>query len=856
MQNRPLEAAWPGGFDVAQGAGTTTFTVSQLVDGTIYEFQVRACNAAGCGAWTKLLHSDGEIVAGHKVGNASLIPASASLAVGGRLGVGIHDIPKGKVAYAQMYGAIQPAGRCSTTRGTRDVARAPSASTGSGYYDTVHIEGCAPGGIGWLRVVNAAETELYARATIRVGVPPGKVGTLTVTPGNASLQVAWVAPSAGDRPITHYDLQYRAGTSGDWTLVEDITLTSYTVTGLTNGTSYQVQVRAVSEVGGGAWSDTATGTPSAGAVTQPDPGTTPDPMTPVVDIPDCGSVATRDHTAPTGLNVIPLSGHQVRLTWTGSTDSTGGYTVEFNPHGANWPEKVPDSNKKSVVQKVTSTGPIKTCLDFSLDSMISRAPQDGDGLADHAAYDIRVRASKTVSEQLVEYVSETITIIDTPITDANGHSPEAEIGPNPGQAQVRWTSVRDVLDDARYANGKYILRRRRVADDRASDGWRPNVFHATDFGDTEETSDTEQPMYGLVRDKIYALQLIYLSDDDDQTNDTKVFAARNSYVHPSAGPILVPGSRSGTKFAGFPVYSPMASSTYDYFICTDTFSGNRTRLKAWVGYIKHAFSQWDLATNNVVNTVYRGESCTDYSSLVREAQVEVLAALTDHSLITEDVASDREKIVKALESLIQHRWYLDVASTLADDSDANEIMMFDDYQAYPQGGPLYFAFTEAMSKAPVDPNVPNGEEIGEFGNRLGFVASTNCWGPSVSENKGAVACAYPSKRASAAGWTTDIFLLRTQVDHDPLVILGGDDISFNKCPDIPDYFVWLPRDDQDNMGMSVYGTLIHEAGHALGIDHPIGNVSSADTVMTTGVSYSCSPHPLDVLTVYALHRLR
>ena len=666
-----------------------------------------------------------------------------------------------------------------------------------------------------------------------------------------SAKVNWsIASNTGGVPLTRFVIERWPTDSPSQVVrftVHDGGAEYFTIPGLASNTEYAVKVRACN----GDDDDDCSAWSSDHHVTT---------ATAVVQIPNCGSVATRDHTAPTTLNVIPLSGHQVRLTWTGSTDSTRGYYVEFNPHGVNWPEEVPAGNKKEVFRKDLSTDQLVTCLDFSLESMITRgngiADEDRDGLADHAAYDIRVRASKTVSEQLVEYVSEAITIIDTPITDANGHSPEAEIGPNPGQAQVRWTSVRDVLDDARYANGKYILRHRRVADDRASDGWRPNVFHATDFGDTEETSDTEQPMYGLGRDKIYALQLIYLPDDDDQTHDTKVFSARNSYVHPSAGPILVPGSMSGTKFAGFPVYSPMASSTYDYFICTDTFSGNRTRHKAWVGYIKHAFRQWDLATNNVVITVYRGESCTDYSSLVSEAQVEVLAALTDHSLITEDVASDREKIVKALESLIQHRWYLDVASTLADDSDANEIMMFDDYQAYPQGGPLYFAFTEAMSKAPVDPNVPNGEEIGEFGNRLGFVASTNCWGPSVSENKGAVACAYPSKRASAAGWTTDIFLLRTRVDHDPLVIPGGDDISFNKCPDIPDYFVWLPRDDQDNMGMSVYGTLIHEAGHALGIGHPIGNVSSVDTVMTTGVSCSCSPHPLDVLTVYALHRLR
>ena len=252
--------------------------------------------------------------------------------MGGRLGVGIHDIPKGKVAYAQMYGAIQPAGRCSTTRGPRAVARAPSPSTGPGYYDTVNIEGCAPGGIGWLRVVNAAETELYARATIKVGVPPGKVGPLTVTPGNASLDVAWVAPSAGDQPITHYDLQYRAGTSGDWTLVEDITLTSYTITGLTNDTSYQVQVRAVSEVGDGDWSETATGTPSAGAPSvspSPGPGTTPRPIA------GCGAIAAGTPgvlEAPRDLDVIPYAQRRALLTWVG-TDSATHYTVKITAVG-------------------------------------------------------------------------------------------------------------------------------------------------------------------------------------------------------------------------------------------------------------------------------------------------------------------------------------------------------------------------------------------------------------------------------------------------------------------------------------------------------------------------------------------
>ena len=213
VQNRPLEAAWPGGFDVAQGAGTTTFTVSQLVDGTIYEFQVRACNAAGCGDWNTLRHPDHVIVAGHKVGNASLIPASASLAVGARLGVGIHDIPKGKVAYAQMYGAIQPAGRCSSAR--------QHAGGGAG---AVGVDG-----VGllrhrehrWLRAGRhrlAAGGQRRRNRTLRPCHDPvwGRRGlakwrALMYLRADEALYVDLErAETTGGSSITHYDLQYRA----------------------------------------------------------------------------------------------------------------------------------------------------------------------------------------------------------------------------------------------------------------------------------------------------------------------------------------------------------------------------------------------------------------------------------------------------------------------------------------------------------------------------------------------------------------------------------------------------------------------------------------------------------------------
>ncbi len=88
-----------------------------------------------------------------------------------------------------------------------------------------------------------------------------------------SLTVAWAAPGrTGGSPIIAYDLRHIDSAATDksdanCTMVEDIWTTgsgslNYRITGLTDGTQYDVQVRVVDAASGGPWSATATGTPA------------------------------------------------------------------------------------------------------------------------------------------------------------------------------------------------------------------------------------------------------------------------------------------------------------------------------------------------------------------------------------------------------------------------------------------------------------------------------------------------------------------------------------------------------------------------------------------------------------------
>ena len=127
---------------------------------------------------------------------------------------------------------------------------------------------------------------------------------------SGTVKLSWTAGGTGGSAITGWKYQQD---TGDWTDIQGsgASTTSYTVTGLTNGTDYTFQVRAVNKKGDGTASAAVTATPS----------TTPG--------------------APTGLSATSSNqtARQVALSWTAPT-SNGGATItgyEYSKdNGSNW----------------------------------------------------------------------------------------------------------------------------------------------------------------------------------------------------------------------------------------------------------------------------------------------------------------------------------------------------------------------------------------------------------------------------------------------------------------------------------------------------------------------------------------
>ena len=126
-----------------------------------------------------------------------------------------------------------------------------------------------------VRAVNSlsAGAETGDRTLTPAGVPLAPTG-FSATRGDASVILSWTAAANNGSPLTKYQYQQ----DGSWKDIPDsapgrANAVSFTVTGLTNGTTYRFRVRAVSGLGHGAETGQASATPGT-AVGQARPATT------------------------------------------------------------------------------------------------------------------------------------------------------------------------------------------------------------------------------------------------------------------------------------------------------------------------------------------------------------------------------------------------------------------------------------------------------------------------------------------------------------------------------------------------------------------------------------------------------
>ncbi|MCY3956782.1 MAG: hypothetical protein OXG65_00620, partial [Chloroflexi bacterium] len=545
-------------------------------------------------------------------------------------------------------------------------------------------------------------------------------------------------------------------------------------------------------------------------VEDPPPGSGP----PVSTDPECPAIsATAVLPANVQVDVVPQPRRRASLCWSPSlfgesyfVQATDNLSNLHDTDRSDWHQIQGTMEQDHVADKAQR-------LQLNLEQIMTKAGTVI-GLAENAAYGIRIGMRD--DQDRVSY-TKAIIIIDTPITVANGNS----AGSN--SAEIRWTSVMSILNDTSYTAGTYDLRYRPATADHAKADWRPTNLGAFVSPKTNVTSPST--LTGLAARQVYAIQLIY-REGSSTSNDSDVFAARDSYVWSSATPAAASESSSPTWVAGMPLRYPLPSTTYEYRICEDTFPVGKQ--SDWSAFIQHAFEQWELATGGVVTMTYSSEACTDYSNVVNAVLKEVRSrtGLPDTSFYN------------AVDAILKSLRWTDIRPNQIADSRLNEVIMLDDidWSVKPLGVSNYdrrreFAFSE-------------------FAKDLGF-GLPDCWGDH--RDNSTIACARPTKRVGYEGYTTDIFLRRTRVEHDPLALPGGDanvdpgDISFNACPAVSEF--------------SVYGVLVHEAGHALGIRSQHGDYSthpaSGDTVMTKWITnINCSPHPLDVLAMRALYQSR
>ena len=282
-------------------ASVNSYIVPGLTNGTTYYFQVAATNTYG----TSPYYANSAT----PVANPTIPQNFTGTAINGGVNLSWSAPESIGASYISAYNlqySTSPSGSWSQTYsygGTITSNPYTSLTNGTLYYFQLQAEN------------NAGLLSAYATTSATPSTIPGApVITSSTSNQNQTSTVSWTAPSDnGGAPVSSYNLQYSTSSSGPWLPSTPYTVTatstSYTFTGLTNGTLYYFQVAAVNISGVGTYSAQITATPST------------IPGAPVItsSTSNQNQTSTVSWTAPSNNGGAPVSSYNLQY----STSSSG-----------------------------------------------------------------------------------------------------------------------------------------------------------------------------------------------------------------------------------------------------------------------------------------------------------------------------------------------------------------------------------------------------------------------------------------------------------------------------------------------------------------------------------------------------
>ena len=212
-----------------------------------------------------------------------------------------------------------------------------------------------------VRAVNGAGSTESDSRSVTIVAKPAAPDLLDTEVGDTQVRLSWKNP--GDPSITRYQYHQQAGGGdvGNWTDVpgSGAWTTAHIVTGLTNGTSYTFQVRAVNAAGESGSSGKQSATPAT---------------------------ASSAPVKPEGFSASHTGVGQVELTWEASSNPLNVTGYEFKQNSGSW-TTISESDHSTVSHTIT-------------------------GLTQGVTYTFRVRAVNSAGS--TESDSQSVTVVDVP----------------------------------------------------------------------------------------------------------------------------------------------------------------------------------------------------------------------------------------------------------------------------------------------------------------------------------------------------------------------------------------------------------------------------------------------------------